>query len=402
MSAIYKSEKGKTYLAIGLMSGTSVDGVDAALVRFTIQDGKFEEQLLEFVVHPFPGVLREKLFALFNDRAGSLRLACEVNFEVGKVFARAAQRVIRSSGFPPEAISVIGSHGQTVYHIPPKEAARLKSTPSTLQLGEASIIAQQTGILVASDFRTADIAAGGNGAPLISTADFYLLTHPEKTRIVQNIGGIANCTYLPAGARIEDVLAFDTGPGNMVIDGIVSTLTKGKEHRDRGGVRARRGCVNERLLASLLENPYFRQRPPKTTGREKFGADYVKRIIAAGKRRHLSPDDIIATVTLLTVESIIMAYEKFCYPRGLPQEVILGGGGAKNRFMVNELRAKLPPEVKLLTHESLGINSKAKEAVGFALLGLLCLLRRPGNIPAATGANKAVLLGKLYYPTPLL
>jgi len=397
MESLLKPKKEK-YLAIGLMSGTSVDSVDAALVRFTIQENRIDDQLLEFISVSFPKELRKRIFQLFKNEAGSLELACELNFEIGAIFTKAAKKLLFSSGFPPELITVIGSHGQTIYHIPPGDKKRGKYTPSTLQIGEASIIALNTGVPVVSDFRTADMAVGGNGAPLISTADYHLFTHGSRIRIIQNIGGIANCTYLPAGGSPEDVLAFDTGPGNMVIDGLVSHFTQGKEHYDRNGKRAIKGAVNEKFLAALLKDPYFSRKPPKTTGREYFGADYLKKIISGAKKRRLSENDTIATATQLTVDSILMAYEKYCYSRGMPKEVIIGGGGAKNRFIVNGLRNKLAQEIKVLTHESLGVNSKAKECIGFALLGLLCILGEPGNIPSATGAKKKVPLGKIYYP----
>jgi anhydro-N-acetylmuramic acid kinase len=386
------------YLAIGLMSGTSVDSVDAALVHFTIQEGRIRHQLLEFTSISYPKDIRTKIFTVFQDGIGSLSMACELNFEIGAIFARAAQRLITSSGFPRQSIKVIGSHGQTVYHLPPGDKSRKKYTPSTLQLGESSVIALRTGIPVVCDFRTADMAVGGQGAPLIPMADYYLLSHDMKTRIIQNIGGIANCTYLPANGTPDDIIAFDTGPGNMVIDGLASSFTDGREQYDKRGKRASRGKVNVKLLALLLKDPYFSKSPPKTTGRETYGRNYVEKVMEQGKNLKLSHDDIIATASRLTVETIIHAYKKFLFPRGIPSEVILGGGGAKNRFVVNSLRDCLQPEVKLLTHESLGVNSKAKEAIAFALLGLLCILGQPGNIPSATGAKKAVTLGKTYYP----
>jgi anhydro-N-acetylmuramic acid kinase len=391
-------DKKHTHLAIGLMSGTSVDCVDAALVKFTVEGDSIDDQLLEFISHPFPKNIREKIFQLFKDEAGSLSLACELNFAIGEVFAKAAERLILSSGYPKQGITVIGSHGQTFYHLPPGLKGRPKYTPSTLQMGEAAIIAQKTGIPVASDFRTADIAAGGQGAPLISTADYYLLSHGSKTRIIQNIGGIANCTYLPAGGKIDDVLAFDSGPGNMVIDGLVSEYSNGKDKMDRNGNRAKSGNVDEEWLKELLREPFFSQKPPKTTGREKFGLDYVKMMMKEGEEKKLCENDIIATATLLTAESIIMAYKNFCYKLGEPKEIILGGGGVKNKFLVNEIRKRLPKNIKLRTHEYLGINSQSKEAIGFALLGLLCATGKPGNVPSATGAKKAVPLGKIYYP----
>ncbi|MBN1902599.1 anhydro-N-acetylmuramic acid kinase [Candidatus Sumerlaeota bacterium] len=392
------SSNGGEFLAIGLMSGTSVDCVDAALAHFTIHEGKFRHQLLEFTSVNYPKEIRAKIFTAFQDGVGSLSMACELNFEIGAVFAKAAQRLINSSGFPRHSIHVIGSHGQTLYHQPPGNKSRKKYTPSTLQLGEASVIALKTGIPVVSDFRTADMAAGGQGAPLIPLADYHLFSHEKKTRIIQNIGGIANCAYLPANGSLDDVIAFDTGPGNMVIDGLVSSYSNGRELYDKRGTRAFKGKINEKLLAILLKDAYFSKSPPKTTGRELFGENYVRNLIELGKKMKLSHDDVIATASQLTIETIMQAYKRFLFPRGIAGEVILGGGGARNRFLVNGMRTHLQPDVKLLTHESLGVNSKAKEAIGFALLGLLCLLGIPGNIPSATGARKAVPLGKIYYP----
>ena len=392
------SPRKEEYLAVGLMSGTSADGVDAALVRFIIQGSNIQDQLLEYMNIPYPRPLREKVFKLFRDEAGSLNQVCQLNFEIGAFFARAAEKLIRRSGFPREAIRVIGSHGQTVYHLPPNQKNMGAYTPSTLQIGEASFIAQQTGLPVASDFRTADIAAGGEGAPLVPIADYYLLRHSSRTRIIQNIGGIANTTFLPAGGSLDDVIAFDSGPGNMILDAVVKSFSKGREAMDRGGKRAMRGKPDIKWLEEIMRNPYFTRKPPKTTGRELFGEQFTAELLKEGARRKLKMEDILATAAMLTVESIVQGYEKFCFPRSMPQEVILGGGGARNAFLVNALKQRLPESIRIVDHETLGINSQAKEALAFALLGLLCILGHPGNVPSATGARKSVSLGKLYYP----
>ena len=390
--------KKNEYLAVGLMSGTSADSVDAALVRFMRRDNGFDDQILEFISQPYPKNLRERIMKVFKDEAGSLELACQLNFEIGEVFTKATHRLILASGFPAQAIKVIGSHGQTVYHIPPTPGKGRKPTPSTLQIGESSIIANSSGIPVASDFRPPDIAAGGQGAPLISTADYYLMAHGSKTRILQNIGGIANCTYLPAGGEMGDLIAFDTGPGNMVMDGLMTVFTDGKKTYDKNGNMARSGTPDEKWLKELLKMPYFSRKPPKTTGREMFGYEFVKKMAEEGKKRKLSEKDIMATAGMFTVESIARAYEKFLFRKARPKEIILSGGGSKNRFLVNALKERLPEDMELVTQEKYGVNSKAREAIGFALLGLLCILGLPGNIPAATGAREKVSLGKIYFP----
>ncbi len=383
-------------LAIGLMSGTSVDGIDAGLVEISATNDSVEAELKAFLVHPYPPALRQRIFKLFEDQAGALCLACELNFEIGREFAHATLALLKQAGISPGDISLIGSHGQTVYHIPPLMAASEEHIASTLQIGEASIIAQMTGIPTVSDFRTADMAAGGNGAPLITFADYHLLRDKTKGRVVQNIGGIANCTLLPANCALADVLAFDTGPGNMIIDGLVARMTDGREACDRDARLAASGVIDQRLLKDLLAHPYFSAPPPKTTGRELFGLTYVDQLRAQAKERRISDADLVATATALTAESILHAYRDFVFPRMRVDEVILGGGGAQNPFLVRLLRLGLPDKIQLLTHEDVGIDSKAKEAIGFALLGWARIHNIPGNVPSATGASHQVLLGKIY------
>lgn len=383
---------------IGLMSGTSADGVDTALVEIHQRRRKLHAKLLAFNVYKFPLRLKQLIFQLFLDQAGSLSLTCQLNFALGKVFAEAVLELLRKSGVPPQEIQAIGSHGQTVYHLPPSLARQKGTIPSTLQIGDASVIALHTGIPTVADFRTADVAAGGEGAPLIPFADFHLLAHPRRTRIVQNIGGIANCTVLPAGCQLADVTAFDTGPGNMVIDALVRIVTAGKKQFDKNGSLARRGQINKKILKYYLAHRYFKITPPKTTGRELFGEQFAQKFWYHCQQKQLYPQDAIATATALTAESIIQAYEQFIFPRYKVSEVILGGGGAENKAIVGMLRNRLPSEIKLLKHEDLGINSKAKEAIAFALLAYACIKRIPANVPSVTGANRAVILGKIYQP----
>ncbi len=383
---------------VGLMSGTSADGIDAALVEIRQHRGKLRCRLIAFHVLTIPSATKKKIFQVFRDGKGSVSLACQLNFEMGELFAQAASRVIRKAGLQHGDIDAIGSHGQTIFHIPPGMAQREGLVASTLQVGDAAVIGLKTGITTVADFRTADMAVGGEGAPLIPFVDFHLLSHPRLTRVVQNIGGIANCTLLPAASSMDNVIAFDTGPGNMIIDALVAMTSNNTRHFDRNGALARKGRVDKALLRNLLTHFYFETPPPKTTGRETFGVQYAERLLKHATRRGLSLEDTIATATALTAESIAHAYERFVFPHRQVDEVILGGGGAKNSTLVAMLRDRLPRNIRLLTHEDVGIDSKAKEALGFAMLAYACLKRKPSNVPSATGAQRPVILGKIYTP----
>lgn len=384
---------------IGLMSGTSADGIDAALVKIKMQQkGKLHASLMQFLVARIPHQLKRDLFCLFEDQKGSLSLVCQLNFQLGQIFAHAVKRLLKKAGVTPDHIDAIGSHGQTVYHIPHFMAMRRNMIPSTLQIGDSSVIALETGITTVADFRVADMAVGGEGAPLIPFADFHLLSSQHRTRIVQNIGGIANCTILPADSSIESVSAFDTGPGNMIIDGVIRSVTDNRLLYDKNGSFARHGKVYQPLLRRLLAHPYFDLSPPKTTGRELFGEHYVRNFLKMAHRAHLSVGDMVATATALTAESIIQAYTSYVFPEHTVDEIILGGGGAYNKTLFAMLRERLPSRIRLLQHEDVGINAKAKEAIGFALLAYACLNNIPANLPSATGAQRPVILGKIYRP----
>jgi anhydro-N-acetylmuramic acid kinase len=329
---------------------------------------------------------------------GTVREICELNFVLGEEFARAALNLLRRAGLRPSRVTAIGSHGQTVHHLPSGQP------PSTLQIGEAAVIAERTGITTISDFRVRDMAAGGQGAPLVSYADWALFTDTAQPRLIQNIGGIANVTFLPRQACLEQVLAFDTGPGNMVIDGVVGALSSGRQAYDRGGGLARQGRVCQPLLAELMAHPFFQRRPPKTTGREEFGEQpFIRSILASARRRRLCRPDIIATVTALTAASIADAYRRFVFPRLSNRDrgklqVILGGGGTRNRTLLSMLAAnvkQLGVGAEWLSHEDFGIPNAAKEALAFAILAYQTLAGRGGNVPSATGARRAVVLGKV-------
>jgi anhydro-N-acetylmuramic acid kinase len=370
------------------MSGTSADGVDAAVVE--IDRGKVK--LLAFDTFTYPAVLRRQILNLSRPESSRLDDICYYNFVLGEVFADSVIKLCSKSGISLGSIDLIGSHGQTIYHQPSGRRYGRKVICSTLQIGEPSVIAQRTGITTVADFRPRDMAAGGEGAPLVPYADYVLFKHKKLTRAIQNIGGIANVTFLPAGCRQDDIIAFDTGPGNMVIDGIINLITGGRKRFDTGGKMAARGKVDNRLLNELLRHPFFRRRPPKSTGREEFGVDFTERIYRRAEKKGLDDADTLATVTALSAKSIAQAYHR--YLKTMPNELILCGGGSHNRTLVEMLRAELP-DVKMLSTDDFGISVDAKEAVSFAILAWATITGMTNNVPAATGAEKPVILGKI-------
>src|ERR1035437_5124984 len=373
------------------MSGASADGIDAVVAEIVGSGRQLRARVLAHVHRPFSPIMRQRILRLCLH--GTVAEICELNFVLGEQFARAALAAIRRAKRKPGDIAGIGSHGQTIHHLP---NAR---TPSTLQIGEAAVIAERTGITTVADFRVRDMAAGGEGAPLVQYMDWALFTDQSKPRIVQNIGGIGNLTFLPPSAELDQVIAFDTGPGNMVMDALVTTLTQGKQTFDRDGRWAARGSVSEALLAELMAHPFLRRHPPKTTGREEFGEVFVQRMLTSARRLRLRPEDVVATATAFTAESIANAYRRFVFPkltaggRGALQ-IIPGGGGAKNPTLRRMLAARIGAG-ELLTHEDFGIANAAKEALAFAILAHETLLGKPGNVPNATGARRPVVLGKI-------
>lgn len=374
-------------IVVGLMSGTSADGIDAAVVEITGTPPQLHVRTLAFHTAPWPKPLRERILVAAQGQATTGEL-CRLNFELGEHFAQAALQAIALARLRPAQVDLIGSHGQTVWH-DVDESGRVTST---LQLGEAAVIAERTGVTTISNFRARDVAAGGQGAPLIAYVDWLLLRHPFHARAVQNIGGIANVTYLPPGEDPNGVIAFDTGPGNMLIDAAAVRASDGALPFDCDGELARRGRVDEGLLAEWLAHPYFQQRPPKTTGRELFGLAFFEQAWAAAQARGLTPADAVATFTALTARSIADAYRRFL--PGPVAEVIVGGGGARNPTLMKLLREALAP-ARVLTHEDVGICSDAKEAIAFAVLAYESWHGRPGNLPSATGARRAVALGQI-------
>jgi anhydro-N-acetylmuramic acid kinase len=386
-----KTPSSKLQVIVGLMSGTSADGIDAVVARISGNGGGLRVKVLAHVHRSFGAGLREQIVRVGLD--GKVAEICELNFVLGEHFARVALQAIRKAGLTPARVTAIGSHGQTIHHLP--NAA----TPSTLQIGEAAVIAERTGITTIADFRVGDMAAGGQGAPLVPYTDWALLTDQQRPRIVQNIGGIGNLTFLPPRARLEEVMAFDTGPGNMVIDGVVSALTNGRKGFDRAGEWAASGMVSQTLLRQMMEHPFLRRKPPKTTGREEFGRPFIERTLSAGRKLKLGKEALVATATAFTAASIADAYKRFVFPKLREGQlsklqIILGGGGAKNPTLRRMLREQVGVG-EIRTHEDFGIANEAKEALAFAILAHETLLGRPGNVPSATGARRGVVLGKM-------
>jgi anhydro-N-acetylmuramic acid kinase len=367
-------------LVIGLMSGTSVDGIDAALVRIKGGGTDVTLRLEHFATYPFDPAVRAEIFRLFRPETSDVVSICRMNFVLGEVFAAAALQLMRDAGVQPEQVDLIGSHGQTIWHEPQPVTMAGITSRSTLQIGEPAVIAARTGVVTVADFRVRDVAAGGQGAPLVPYLDYCVLRHGQLYRAVQNIGGIGNVTYLPAGCSLEQVRAFDTGPGNMIIDALTSHFF-GRPY-DQDGAIAAQGRVLPDLLAELMAHPYLAQEPPKTTGRELFGVQFAQTLFDRGE-----PADLVATATAFTARSIADAYRRFL---GRVDEVVVGGGGARNPVLMQMLAEALPG-VRVMTHEAVGIDSDAKEAIAFALLANDCILGLSTNVPGATGGRPAVL-----------
>lgn len=369
---------------LGMISGTSVDGLDAAVIQIAEHDDTLAIRPLAYHEAEIDEGLRQRVHRLFSPERSRVDDLCEVNVLLGEAFARAGAAAARAAGVQ---LDLVASHGQTVWH----EVSPGRTT-STLQIGEPSVIAERLGVTVLADFRPRDIAAGGEAAPLASYVDVLLFGHEARNRAVQNIGGIGNVTWVPAGGQTDQALAFDTGPGNMLIDQAVWRLSGGSQRYDRDGALALAGQVDERLLTELLAHPYFGQQPPKTTGRELFGAQLGDPIVDRAKAAGLSDADIVATLTAFTARSIADQYRRFL--PALPDEVIVGGGGSRNPALMGLLRELLAPAL-LLEHDDFGLPSVGREAIYFGILGYQALHGRPNTLPSCTGARHPVVMGKL-------
>lgn len=382
----------ETRLAVGLMSGTSLDGIDAVLVEITGCGLSTRVELRHFLSTPFEPEVAERLLRIASGKRLPSAEVSQLNFLLGMLYSDAILNLCRLAHIEVRQVELIGSHGQTVYH--QSEPAMICGRPvaSTLQIGEASIIAERTGVTTVSDFRPRDMAAGGKGAPLIPYVDYLLFRNRLRGRILLNLGGIANITTLPASARLSQVMAFDTGPGNMVIDALVRHFTHGRKHFDPRGSIAGSGKVIPELLETLLQDAYFAEPPPKTAGREQFGRAFVSRLLAFSRTAPF--EDLVCTAAELTARTVVDSISKHCKSQSHYQELIVSGGGACNDYLLRRL-ALLLPRMKVQKTDDFGIPVSAKEALAFAILANETMHWRPGNVPSATGASRPVVLGKV-------
>jgi len=387
--------KARTMTVAGIMSGTSADGIDVAVVQIALGKLRPKLTLLAHEGFPYPAALRRSVLAAMNAESTSTAELARLNWRLGQAYADAVQATLASHKIK---LDLIGCHGQTLFHQARPASYAGKKFACTWQAGEPAVIAGALGVPVVSNFRPADMAASGQGAPLVPLLDYVLFADAKRGRVLQNIGGIANLTAIPAGAAANKVIAFDTGPGNMVIDALAQQLF-GKPF-DRNGALAARGKVLESVLAAELRNPYYKLKPPRTAGREQFGREYAAKFLSLCKRHGANPEDVLATATALTAETIAESYKQFALPkmRGRGVDYIVSGGGARNATLMSMLAQRLEPMgCKLTSSETFGLPAEAKEAAAFALLAWQTWHRLPGNVPAATGATKPVILGQVTY-----
>ncbi len=371
------------------MSGTSLDGIDVAIIDITGSGFKAKVNVLTSHSVPYPKNIREALVAVSNANTHTGDIS-RLNFLLGELYVEALEETAERGGIPLESVKLIGCHGQTIFHEGQGAQYLGKKVASTFQIGESSIITERTGIDVISNFRERDMAAGGKGAPLVPYLDYMLIRHRGRGRVAVNIGGIANLTAIPPNTNTDRVIAFDTGPGNLVIDQLVTRITLGAQTFDRDGVIAATGEIDQKLLAKLLRDKYFRQRPPKTAGREQYGTEFVSKLLDT----ELSSEDLIATATALTAESIALGVRNFVLPVMRVDEIFVSGGGTHNPTLMRMLR-KAMDTIPVMETTEVGLDVDAKEAIAFAVMAYETAHSRPSNVPMATGAKRSVVLGKL-------
>jgi anhydro-N-acetylmuramic acid kinase len=383
-------------LVLGLMSGTSADGIDVALARISGAPPRVKARLLNHTAVKFPAQVRAEILRVAEQRAITAGELSQLNFRLGQLFADAAKTACKRFRVTLSSVDLIGSHGQTIFHqgVPAKYLG--VATASTLQIGEGAVIAARTGVTTVADFRPADMAVGGQGAPLVPYADYLLYRDAKLGRVSLNLGGIANVTVIPASAAREKVFAFDTGPANMLIDALVAHFTRGRKKFDEGARMAQAGRAIPGLLDELMRDPYLKKAPPKSTGREYYGAAYVKRVLALGRRFGAKPNDLIRCVTIFTALSVVDALNRFVTPKTKIDQLIVSGGGARNPLIMAQLGAALP-RVEVLPSSRLGVPEEGKEAFAFALLAYETFHQRAGNVFSATGASGPAVLGKICY-----
>jgi len=379
---------------IGLMSGTSYDGIDACLVKITGNGLSTEIDIIGYETYPYKNEIRALISEASRKETGTVDKICRLNFILGKLFADAVRQIAGKLSIPLSEIDIVGSHGQTIYHISSLKEKNDMEARSTLQIGEPSVIAQETGVTTVADFRTRDIAAGGEGAPLVPYADFILFGRDVIGRAIQNIGGISNVTFLPADCDINEIIAFDNGPGNMIIDRFAEIITDGRLTYDKNGELASKGTLDQDLLERLCTHPYLSKSPPKSTGREDFGFQFSDNLYKELRQDNIDILDVIATITAFTAKSISDSYRKFILPYYKIDEIIISGGGVRNPVLFQFLKDYLV-NISISKVDDFGIPSDAKEALAFAILANETISGNPGNVPSATGAKESVVLGKI-------
>lgn len=371
------------------MSGTSLDGIDVAIIDITGSGFKAKINVLTSHSVPYPKSVREALFTISNTNTQTADIS-RLNFVLGELYAEALEETAERAEIPMSTIKLIGCHGQTIFHEGQGTQFLGKKVASTFQIGESSVISERTGIDVISNFRERDMAAGGKGAPLVPYLDYMLIRHRGRGRVAVNIGGISNLTAIPPNTNTDRVIAFDTGPGNMVIDQLVTRITQGRQCYDRDGAIAAGGVIDAKLLAKLLRDKYFRAKPPKTAGREQYGSEFVSKLLDT----ELSTEDLIATATALTAESIALGLRNFVLPEMRVDEIFVSGGGCHNPTLMRLLKKALDP-IPVMDSTEVGLDVDAKEAIAFAVMAYETANLRPSNVPNATGAKRSVVLGKM-------
>jgi anhydro-N-acetylmuramic acid kinase len=426
-------------LVFGLMSGTSADAIDIALTKISGGPPNLKAKLLDHTTINFPPALRKEILRVAEQNPITAGDLSQLNFRLGEIFAEAALAACKRFRISPKKIALIGSHGQTIFHQGPPVPYQGRPTASTLQIGEPAIIAASTGITTVADFRPADIAFGGQGAPLVPYADYLLYKHSKLGRVSLNLGGIANITVLPANCKPQQVFAFDTGPANMVIDALVQHFTHNKQRYDKNATLAAQGRAIPALINELLKDPYLKQAPPKSTGREYYGRTYTQKFLALGRKHKAKPNDLIRAATIFTALSIVDALHRFVLRKHRIHQLIVSGGGAKNPLILAQLTAALSdlapanvgadftsdpatqrisaktvnsfkrdrspspstsPQIKVITSDELNVPTEAKEAYAFALMAYETFHQRASNLPSATGARGPAILGKISYAPP--
>jgi anhydro-N-acetylmuramic acid kinase len=389
----------KPMFVLGMMSGTSADGIDVALARISGAPPNLSAKLVGHTSVQFPPALRKEILRVAEQHPITAGALSQLNFRLGELFAEAALGACRQFRVSPKRISLIGSHGQTIFHQGRPVNFLGRPAASTLQIGEPAVIAARTGITTVGDFRPADIALGGQGAPLVPYVDYLLYRHAKLGRVALNLGGIANITVLPRAAKPQQVFAFDTGPANMLIDALVSHFTRGRQRFDKNAHLASQGRSMPALLNELLRDPYLKLTPPKSTGREYYGHAYLRKVLALGRKLRAKPNDLIRAATIFTALSVVDALNRFVLPKTKIHQLIVSGGGAHNPLILAQLSAAIPG-IEVLPSGRPGIPEEAKEAFAFALLAYETFHQRPANLPSATGARGSAILGKISYAPP--